>query len=172
MIKFRLYYDKDKETEFLNGMSRQGYAMKAFCAGFYSFDRCRPGEYIYQVDITEGFFRVSNDYREFMKDVGVEIICLWGPWVVLRKKAEEGSFLLYTDVESNYEHYTRIKKTFVMGIILEAVCVLVELLCALQGSMSAMVFAFMLAAAAAAMVFELVRVDRILAELKARLERV
>lgn len=70
MVRFRLYYDKEMETEYLNEMSRQGYAMTGFFAGFYHFDRCAPGEYIYQVDLTEGLFRVSEDYREFMRELG------------------------------------------------------------------------------------------------------
>ena len=75
MVRFALYYDKDKETEYLNEMSRKGYALTGFFMGFYYFDECRPSEYIYQIDITEGLFRVSNDYREFMREMGVEIVC-------------------------------------------------------------------------------------------------
>ena len=111
MVKFRLYLNKDDETKYLNEMAAKGYAMPGprhpmtgFFAGFYSFEKCRPGEFIYQVDITEGMFRVTNDYREFMQEMGVEIVCLWGMWVILRKKAADGPFVLYTDVESTTEH--------------------------------------------------------------------
>ena len=40
MTKYRYYFDTDKEAEWLNEMSRQGYALTGFCMGFYSFDRC------------------------------------------------------------------------------------------------------------------------------------
>ena len=50
MIRFRLYFDKDKETAWLNEMSRRGWAMNGFFAGFYRFEKCDPGEYIYQID--------------------------------------------------------------------------------------------------------------------------
>ena len=43
MVKFRLYYDKDKETEWLNQLSDGGYAMKSFFAGFYEFEPCEKG---------------------------------------------------------------------------------------------------------------------------------
>lgn len=56
MIKFRLYYDKDAETKWLNEMAEQGWAMKSFFAGFYSFERCEPGQYMYQVDFGNRFF--------------------------------------------------------------------------------------------------------------------
>ena len=70
MVRFRLYANKDEETAYLNEMAARGYAMTGFFAGFYSFEKCRPGEFIYQVDITEGWFRVSSDYREFMQEMG------------------------------------------------------------------------------------------------------
>ena len=46
MIRFRLYYDKDKETEWLNEMAADGWALKSFFAGFYKFEPCEKGEYI------------------------------------------------------------------------------------------------------------------------------
>lgn len=168
MTKFRLYVDKEKETEFLNEMARQGYAMTGFVLGFYSFDPCQPGEYIYQIDITEGMFRVSNDYREFMRDMEVEIVCLWGPWVILRKKAAEGSFVLYTDVESRVEHYTKIKRLFKGALTVEIICIFVEILAGLGGNALGWAFTFILAAISISMFRELIRVNGILAELRGR----
>ena len=74
MVKFKLFINKDEETEYLNEMAGKGYAMKGFAMGFYTFENCRPGEYIYQVDITEGLFRVSGDYRDFMREMGVRCV--------------------------------------------------------------------------------------------------
>ena len=78
MIKFRLYYDKDKETVWLNDMVASGYSMTGFFAGFYTFEKCEPGEYIYQIDFSDKFSSVTNDYREFMEETGIEIIQTWG----------------------------------------------------------------------------------------------
>lgn len=168
MIRFRLYYDKEKETEYLNEMSRKGYAMTGFFAGAYFFTPCEPGQYHYQIDITEGFFRVSNDYREFMKEMDVEILCLWGPWVILRKKASEGPFELYTDVESRIGHYSRIRKTFQGAVILEVLCMFMEAVCALRGAALAWFFFFLLACVLVSLIRELMRVNAILTELKSR----
>lgn len=169
MVKFKWYYDTDKETEFLNEMSKKGYALSGFFLGFYHFDQCRPGEYIYQIDITEGLFRVSNDYREFMRDMGVEIVCLWGPWVILRKRAEDGPFVLYTDVESRIEHYTKIKNLYKIAAVIESICILVELLGAVQGVMLGYAFSLLLAALSIGFIREIVRINGILAELKGRI---
>lgn len=169
MMKFRLYFDKDKETKWLNEMSGQGYAMTGFCMGFYSFEKCEPGEYIYQVDFTDGFFGVSEDYREFMQDTGVEVVCLWGYWVILRKKASEGAFELYTDVESRIENYTKIRKMFKIVACVEIACLTVELIGALHGSVAPAVCAWLIGALVVALVRQIMHLNEVLAELKGRI---
>lgn len=168
MTKFRFYFDKDKETKWLNEMAEMGYAMTGFFLGFYSFEQCEPGEYLYQIDITEGFFRVPGNYREFMKEAGVEIICLWGPWVILRRRAADGPFELYTDVESTIEHYTKIRRMFKIVLILEIFC-LFQFMAGIQGSLLEGVAACLFGAFVIAFAREVIRINEILAELKSRL---
>ena len=112
MIRFKLYYDKDKETVWLNQMASEGWALKSFFAGFYKFEPCRKGEYIYQIDLGDTLYSVSDEYRELMGELGVEIVVLWGYWIILRKRAADGPFELYTDVESKIEHYRKIRRMF------------------------------------------------------------
>lgn len=169
MMRFRLYFDKDKETEWLNEMSRQGYALTGLCMGFYSFERCEPGEYVYQVDFTDGFFRVSSDYREFMAEAGVELVCLWGYWVILRKRASEGAFELYTDVESSIEHYTKIRRMFKAVTCLEIICLFMEIFGAIQGSRAALCGMWLIAAFVVGFLKELMHLKEILAELRGRI---
>ncbi len=107
MLKFKLYFDNEKEAEWLNEMAAKGYALTDYWWGLYNFEKCLPGEYVYQIDIVDGFFNVDDDYRQFMEDIGVELVCMWGFWVILRKKAADGPFQLYTDVESSIEHYSK-----------------------------------------------------------------
>ena len=47
MIRFKLYLDKDAETNWLNEMSEKGWAFKSFFAGFYTFEKCEEGRYVY-----------------------------------------------------------------------------------------------------------------------------
>ena len=86
--------------------------MKRFFAGFYSFEKCEPRQYVYQVDFGNRFFSVNEEYRDFMQDTGVDIVQTWGFWIILRKQAGEGTFELYTDVDSTIEHYTKIRRMF------------------------------------------------------------
>lgn len=132
MTRFRWFYNTDKETEWLNRMAEQGWAMTGFSCGFYRFERCEPGEYIYQIDVTEKLFGVSEDYRQFMEETEAEIVSVWGIYAILRRKAEKGPFQLYTDVESTITHYTKILNKFGTAEALEAAAMVSGIFCAVQ----------------------------------------
>lgn len=171
MLKFRAYFDKDRETKWLNEMAAQGWAMNGFLALVYSFERCQPGEYIYQIDMTDSFGVVNSDYSEFMREAGVEIMCTWGFWVVLRKRAAEGPFELYTDVESRIRHYSKIRRLFKVALILETVCLVIDMMATVgsKGSWLTIGCVFLIGAVMILMGRELRRVSDILAELKERI---
>lgn len=120
MVRFRWFYDTDKETEWLNRMAQQGWAMTDYFLGFYRFAECEPGEYIYQTDMTEKMFGVPEDYRQFMDEMGAEIVCHWGFYVILRRKASEGPFRLYTDVESRIGYYSKLQNLFGTAATMQA----------------------------------------------------
>ena len=108
-------------------MADQGWAMNGFFAGFYRFEPCEKGKYTYQIDFGNEFFSVSDDYREFMSDSDIEIIQSWGFWVFLRKLSSEGEFQLYTDVDSQIEHYKKIRNMFKAVTVIELICLFIEL---------------------------------------------
>lgn len=169
MIKFKLYFDKEKETEWLNEMSAKGYALTDFYCGVYRFEKCRPGEYIYQIDIVNGFFHVDDEYRDFMEDIGVEPVCMWGFWIYLRKKTADGPFQLYTDAESSIEHYSKIRLMFKVAAIIEILCLTTMLLKAASGSLAALSLSFLIMALVAVMIRQVMHVNKLLAELKERI---
>ena len=132
MIKFRFYYYKDEEMKWLNEMVNKGWAMKNFFLFCYTFERCKPGEYIYQVDLMEYWTRGHEDYKEFMSENGIEVVCQWFRWITLRKKSEDGAFELYTDKESMIEQYQRIYRMFRGGLIIEVICFIMEFFAAVK----------------------------------------
>lgn len=119
MRKFRLYFDKEKEEKWLNEMCRQGFAMKAFFAGMFTFEPCAPGEYIYRIDMPGEIGRMpvwekNREYIALVEETGAEYVCKWGWWMIFRRRSAEGDFELYTDVESRIALYQRIRRMFVM----------------------------------------------------------
>ena len=168
MKKFRLYLDKDKETEWLNQLAKEGYALKKFFAGVYTFEACTPGTYTYQIDFGNKLFSVSDDYREFMNESGIEIVSCWGYWGFLRKLASEGEFQLYTDVESNIEHYTKIKLMFKIVAVIEILCTFIELLCGFNGASMGYPFACIAGAFAIAFINMAFRTNNTIIKLRER----
>lgn len=132
MVKFRLYFDKEKEMRWLNEMSKQGWAMTGFFAGLFTFEQCEKGKYAYQVDFGNKFFSVSQDYRAFMSEAGIDIVQIWGFWVVLRRHAASGEFQLYTDVESQLAYYKKVLILFKAVTIVELIGLFIVLFSAVQ----------------------------------------
>lgn len=122
MKRFKLLFDKDHEENWLNQMCQQGWAMVRFFAGVYTFIPCQPGEFIYQIDLLPGKGFTPEDpdgYMEFMDETGVEVLQRWARWVYLRKRAADGPFEIYTDVDSRIQMYSRIRAMFLWGLGLE-----------------------------------------------------
>ena len=67
-----------------------------------------------------------------MEEMGIEVVSKWNQWVYLRRKAAEGTFEMYTDVDSKIEQYKRIKKLFITLLGVEILCLLMEINAAVQ----------------------------------------
>lgn len=166
MTKFKIYFDKDAETEWLNQMVAEGWALKSFFAGFYTFEECEKGEYIYQVDFGDKLFNVSTEYREYMQEMGIEIVEIWGYWIILRKPALEGVFELYTDAESAIEHYTKIKSMFRTALIVEVICLLMELAAWAGGFSAGFLFTVIIGALVVSLLKAMGKINDVIENLK------
>ena len=120
MIKFRLYYDIDKEERFLNKMSKNGYGFIKYFAGFYTFKKISPNQYTYRVDfIRDKDTENLDNYVELLEDSGATLIQTWGPWAFFKK---EGEFELYTDTQSLIGLYIKIRNLFLILFFTEICC--------------------------------------------------
>jgi hypothetical protein len=134
MLKYRLYYDKDEEEDWLKEMCLKGWAFKKFFLGFYTFEKCDPGKYNYQIDILDNWKGTKGDYKTFMEDTGVKVLSQWWRWVYLQKKASDGPFEMYTDLESKITQYTRIMNFFKVFLVIEVICFFIEVIATLTSS--------------------------------------
>ena len=84
----------------------EGWALEhaAFCS--YTFVRCEPGEYIIRMEMN-----ADRDYRRFVEETGAEYVGGCVNWVYFRRKAELGSFDLFSDMDSRIAHLARIGKS-------------------------------------------------------------
>ena len=166
MIRFKLYFDKDKETEWLDEMAMEGYALKSFFAGFYTFVPCEKGQWQYQIDIGKGFFNVNKEYASFMEEMDIEIVATWGPWVILRRRTQEGEFTLYSDVDGRIAQYKKILLMFKMVVGLEMLALIYEIYAGIMGVKYAWPFVLLIAAFVCVFFNMVVRTKDIIAKLK------
>jgi hypothetical protein len=114
--RIKLISDHEKEEKWLNDQALKGLAMKSFIAGVYTFEETEPGEYIYRIELLEKdpVATESKAYISFMEDSGVELISTHFRWVYFRKKAVDGAFEIYSDMDSRITHYQRISRYWIV----------------------------------------------------------
>lgn len=100
----------EKEEKWLNEMAAKGMILTdvGFCR--YVFEEGTPGEYTYRLELLNHLpsHIESVSYLKFLEDTGVEHVGSYLRWVYLRKKVQDGTFELYSDVDSKIKHYKRI----------------------------------------------------------------
>ena len=103
-------WDFDKEEQWLNDMAAQGLALVdvGFCR--YEFEECPLGEYQIRLELLENQMKhdESRQYIRFLEETGVEQVGNYFRWAYFRKKAADGPFDLYSDLESRIKHLKRI----------------------------------------------------------------
>ena len=129
MKRFKIFFDKDRETAWLNEMATQGWMMVHFFLCFYTFEPCEKDEYIYQIDFDARNRNGAENYDAFMNEMGITVVDNWFLWTYLRKRAEDGPFELYSDTESQIAHYTKIRSLFKIVAALDFILAAVEAVC-------------------------------------------
>ena len=71
MRKTRFYLNTEKEVKWLNEMAANGWNFTNYKLFVYSFEKCEPGEYEYQIDTSDKFGKCSEKYRYFMEEAGL-----------------------------------------------------------------------------------------------------
>lgn len=126
MKKFRIFYDKDAETKWLNQLSDQGYQLKSFKMGMYEFEERDPGKYLYMVDLIDRANFKMEEYAPPLEAVGIEVISHFGNYVYIRKLKKNGPFRITKDVEDQIAQYNRIGLVFIAMMFVEYVAGLAE----------------------------------------------
>lgn len=126
MKKFRIFYDKDAETAWLNKLSDEGYQLVSFKMGMYEFEQRDAGKYYYTVDLIDRSNFRLDIYRSTLEKVGIEVIEHFGNYVYLRKLKETGPFTISRPVVDQIAQYNRIGLMFIAMMFVEFIAGLAE----------------------------------------------
>lgn len=86
----------DKEEQWLNEMAMEGWALydTGFCV--YHFEKTEPGEYMIRLEM----HKPDYAYEAFMEETGAQHVGRQVQWAYFRKKASQGSFDIFSDIDS------------------------------------------------------------------------
>ena len=106
----KAYWDYEKEEKWINDMTAKGMHLDNYSWCKYTFVEGEPGEYIYRLELLENTATHAESiaYLKFLEENGVEHVSSYMRWVYLRKKATEGPFEVYTDIESKMKYFKRV----------------------------------------------------------------
>jgi hypothetical protein len=113
---WKAFWDYEKEEKWLNEMAAKGFAMIAYSWCHYTFEDCEHSEYIYRIELLEHGVNhhESIRYIHFMEENGVECVDTYRTWVYFRKKALDGNFKIYSDLDSRIKHYKRVSNIWLV----------------------------------------------------------
>jgi hypothetical protein len=105
-----IFADMEREEAWLNEMADKGFNFLDNFFMRYTFTEGTPNEYIYRIELMKEKpnHPVSQQYIKFLEETGVECVSNSGRWVYFRKKACDGPFDLYSDIDAKIDHYKRI----------------------------------------------------------------
>jgi len=110
MLRVFWIWQFEKEEKWLNEMSAKGLQLRSTTLFIYTFDVGLPGEYVYRLELLDNRlpFSEKEKYIHFVEDTGAECTTRWFNWIYFRKKAAEGEFDLFSDVDSRIKHINRV----------------------------------------------------------------
>lgn len=106
-------WDFDKEDQWLNEMAMSGWVLDSvgFCR--YTFIKSEPGEYTVRLEMHDP----DDEYIAFMEETGAEYIGRMVKWIYFRKKAVDGPFEIFSDIDSRISQLDKISKlTAALGL--------------------------------------------------------
>jgi len=119
----KAYRNYEKEENWLNEMAAKGLALTDYSWCRYVFSDSQPGEYIYRIELLEysPAHPISQNYISFMEENRVEHVASYMRWVYFRKKASDGTFDIYSDIDSKTKHYQRINRFWIVLAVAELI---------------------------------------------------
>lgn len=149
----------EEEEAWLNQMAAEGWALEEVHIARYVFVPCQPGEYIIRMERLSGSpeKEENQEYIWFVRGTGADYLGKWDRWVYFRKKAEDGPFELFSDLDSRLAHVNRVfgwtAVLFVLFFLDIGSCLNSIQLCLEQGWMEHLIFEVALTVLSVVMTF-------------------
>lgn len=107
----KLFWNWEKEEEWLNKMSEKGLALVNHSWCRYEFEESPHGKYIYRIEILneDATSPAGRKHIDRVEETGAQFVASNTKWVYFRKKAADGPFILHPDCLSQIAHNKRVR---------------------------------------------------------------
>jgi len=107
----KLYWNFEKEEQWLNDMAANGLSLTGYSRRRYEFEDTEKSEYTYRLELLDqpASHPKSQEYIAFVSDTKAQLVASNKRWVYFRKKTSEGVFDLYSDINSKLRHYKKVR---------------------------------------------------------------
>jgi len=92
--KIFFVWEYEKEEQWLNKKSEEGWQLVKASIGKYQFESGIPDEYTYRLELLDKSLnsKESTSYLNFLQDTGIEMVGQCKQWIYLRCKTADGRF--------------------------------------------------------------------------------
>ena len=92
--KIFFVWEYEKEEQWLNKKSEEGWQLVKASIGKYQFESGIPHEYTYRLELLDKNLnsKESNSYLNFLQETGIEMVGQCKQWIYLRCKTADGGF--------------------------------------------------------------------------------
>ena len=103
-------WDFEKEEKWLNDMAAQGWRLCEVGYAQYTFEECEPQSETIRLELLKDGWNsdAGREYVRFVEGTGATCIGHVMNWAYFRKKASEGGFELFSDLDSRVKHINTI----------------------------------------------------------------
>ncbi|GAB6108933.1 DUF2812 domain-containing protein [Fusibacter bizertensis] len=132
--KWKIFVIIEKEVEWLNQQSKNGYQLIKRNGFAYYFQEQTSVENQYQIEfigLNQKLIETEN-YLNFLSDSGIDIVFKFGPLLYLKRVASNTDFLIYSSSKDIIKQYIKIIKLYAL-ILLFSSSILVKNLTAVGG---------------------------------------
>ncbi|WP_250673685.1 DUF2812 domain-containing protein (plasmid) [Paraclostridium ghonii] len=119
MNKSKIFFDIEKETKWLNTLSKKGYRLIDKKWFTYIFEPCENGAYIYQIERRKPFtYEKNKDYIDFISSLDINTVSTQWGWIYFEKENNGKEFNIFSDIPSKIYHYKNLIITLlIIGFI-------------------------------------------------------
>jgi len=110
--KIFFIWEYEKEEQWLNAKSKEGWQLVMATFGKYQFESGIPDEYTYRLELLDKSMNSteSNSYLNFLQETGIEMVGKCKQWIYLRCKTADGGFEPNNRVLYDLTHLLKIQE--------------------------------------------------------------